>query len=121
MNKKIVIRYSEAFKIEVVKRYEETGMTQVEIKEMYGILGNQTISNWIRKYGKESSQNKILRVEKPGELDRLKALEKENDKLKKALADAHIKQITTESFVEAVGDLMGMSVEELKKKFGEKS
>ena len=119
MNKITIMRYSESFKIEVVQRYEESGHSKSEISKMYGIKGGATLTLWVRKYGKPSSKNRIIRVEKPEEKDRLKALKKENDKLKKALADAHIKQITSESFLEAVSELMGMSVEELKKKFGD--
>lgn len=120
MNKQTIVRYSESFKIEAVRDYEESGLTRAEIRKKYGILGSQTFSNWIVKYGKQESQNRILRVEKPNEQNRLKSLEKENDKLKKALADAHIRQITTDNFLEAVSELMNLSVDELKKKFGDK-
>ncbi|MBL1280730.1 MAG: transposase [Fluviicola sp.] len=121
MNKVKTIRYSEAFKLEVVKDYEESQLTRSEVSEKYGIKGGATLSCWLRKYGKKSSLNKIIRVEKPEERNQLKSLQLENDKLKKALADSYIKQITSESFLEAASELMGLTVEELKKKFGEKS
>jgi transposase len=115
-----VVRYSEAFKLEVVKRYEESSLTKQEIRKLYGIQGSATLDHWLVKYGKESLLNRIIRVEKPDERKRLKELEAENQKLKNALAQAHIKQVTSESFLEVVSEMMGMSVEELKKKFGEK-
>jgi transposase len=115
-----VVRYSEAFKLEVVKRYEESSLTRQEISKLYGIKGSITLNRWLEKYGKESLLNRIIRVEKPDERKRLKELEAENQKLRNALAQAHIKQVTSESFLEVVSEMMGMSIDELKKKLGEK-
>lgn len=119
MKKMTIIRYSESFKIEAVRHYERSGLSKKQTMEFYGIKGGATLNNWLRKYGNPSSQNRIIRVEKPDEKNRIKSLKDENDKLKKALADAHMKQITSENFLEAVSELMGISVEELKKKSGE--
>jgi|ERR1044071_2710549 transposase-like protein len=115
-----VVRYSEAFKLEVIKHYEQSSLTKHEIMKLYGIGGSVTFDRWLLKYGKESLLNRIIRVEKPDERKRLKELEAENQKLKNALAQAHIKQVTSESFLEVVSEMMGMSVEQLKKKLGEK-
>ena len=120
MNKMKIIRYSEAFKLEVIRQYEEGKMTQKEICRHYGINGAETLNNWLRKYGKSNLLNRIIRVEKPNEKSRLNALEAENKKLKEALASSYIKQITAESSLEVAAEIMGLTVEELKKKLGEK-
>lgn len=120
MERKTIIRYSESFKLEVIKQYEEGKMTRKEICCHYGIRGSETLNKWLRKYGKYNLLNRVVRVEKPDEKSRLKALEEENKKLKEALAISYLKQITAESSLEVAAEMMGLSVEELKKKLGEK-
>ena len=120
MKKKTIIRYSEAFKMEVISKYENGAMTRNEIYSQYGIRGAETLNKWLRKYGKYHLINRIVRVEKPDEQSRLKSLEQENKKLKEALADAYLRKVTAESTLEVAAEMMGLSVEELKKKLGEK-
>lgn len=120
MKKKTVIYYSEAFKLEVVKHYESNGLSMQETSKIYGIRGSETLRNWLRKYGKESSLNKVIRVEKPDEKNRLKELENEVKKLKEALADTYLLKVTAESTLEVAAEMMGLTIEELKKKLGEK-
>ena len=59
-------------------------------------------------------------MEKPNEKSRLKELELENKKLKEALAHAYIKQVTAENFMVVVSEMTGISIEDVKKKLGEK-
>lgn len=120
MKKRQTIRYSESFKLQLVKEYENSYLSVTELNKKYGITGGSTLSSWIKKYGQPSSQSKIIKVETPKEKDRLKALEKENRLLKEALSDQTIKAIVSESTLEAVAELLGMSLEDVKKKFGEK-
>lgn len=120
MKKRKVIFYSEAFKIEVVKHFETNRLSLQETSRMYGITGSATLKTWIRKYGKETSLNKVIRVEKPDEKKRLKELENEVKKLKVALADSHLREITAESTLEVAAEMMGLTPEELKKKLGVK-
>ena len=118
MKVRTIIRYSEAFKLEVVNKYAEGCMSQSEICKHYDIRGSATLNHWLRKYGKESLLNRIIRVEKHDEKSKLKNLEKENQKLKNALAEAHMRQITHESFLQVASEMMGISIAELKKKLG---
>lgn len=118
MKKRETIRYSEPFKLQVVEEYEKSYLTIAELQRKYCITGGQTIHSWIKKYGQPSSQSKIIKVETPKERDRLKALEKENKLLKEALSNQTVKAIISESTLEAVAEMLGMSMEEVKKKFG---
>lgn len=120
MKKKTVIIYSEAYKLEVVNHYETSSLTMQETSKMFGIAGSETLKNWLRKYGKTSSLNKVIRVEKPDEKKRLKELELEVKKLKEALADTYLRKVTAESTLEVAAEMMGLTIEELKKKLGEK-
>ena len=45
------IRYSEAFKLEVVREVEAGGLAFDGVSQKYGIQGSTTWSNWVRKYG----------------------------------------------------------------------
>lgn len=120
MKRKTIICYSEAFKLEVVNHYESNRLTMQETSKIFGISGSETLKNWLRKYGKASSLNKVIRVEKPDEKNRLKELEKEVKKLKEALADTYLRKVTAESTLEVAAEMMGLTIDELKKKLGEK-
>ncbi len=48
-------RYSEAFKRQVVKEYEE-GVSASHLRKKHGIGGNMTIARWVQKYGKGRKQ-----------------------------------------------------------------
>jgi transposase-like protein len=114
-----IVRYSESFKLEVIKHYETSGLSKHEICILYGIKGADTLSRWLSKYGKSSLLNRIIKVEKPDEKSRLKELENENKKLKEALAHAYLKQVTAENFLSVVSEMTGISIEAIKKKLGE--
>jgi transposase-like protein len=120
MKRKTIIRYSEAFKLEVISKYEQGTMTQKELCLQYGINGGETLNKWLRKYGKYNLLNRIVRVEKPNEKHRLKELEMEVKKLKEALADTYLRKVTAESTLEVAAEMMGLTIDELKKKLGEK-
>lgn len=120
MKRRTIIRYSEAFKMEVVKHYESSVLTMGETRRMFGIKGGETLKKWLRTYGKTSSLNKVIRVEKPDEKSRMKELENEVKKLKEALADTYLRKVTAESTLEVAAEMMGLTIEELKKKLGEK-
>jgi transposase-like protein len=91
-----------------------------QTRKLYGIRGSETLQKWLRKYGNKTSLNRVIRVENPGEKNRLKELEKENKKLKEALADAYLRKVTAESTLEVAAEMMGLTLEELKKRLGEK-
>lgn len=103
-----VIRYSESFKLEVVRSLE-TGRhpTPSAAMHAYGVKGLGTVQGWIRKYGKGHLLRRVLRVETADERNELKRLKQEVRKLKDALADAHldlrIERAYTEIACEAAG------------------
>ena len=59
-------------------------------------------------------------MEKPDERKRMKELQAEIRQLKEALADAYVRQITAESTLEVVAEMVGIPLEDLKKKRGKK-
>lgn len=105
-----VVRYSEAFKLEVVRDLGSGKLSSIsEANRRYGITGSMTVVGWLRKYGREDQLPRVLRVEKPGEGDQLKKLKQENDRLKRALADEHLRASLYESWFEEACASFGVS------------
>ncbi len=69
---KVNYRYSEAFKLKIGSEIEKGSLTVSEAMQLYEISGNNTIYNWLRKYGKNHLINKIVRIEMKDEKSSLK-------------------------------------------------
>ncbi len=93
-------RYSMAFKHHVVSEVESGRLSLTKARQRYGIGGAVTISQWIRKFGKNHLLPKVVRVETPKERDRVRTQTKRIRELESALADAHIKIMAYESLIE---------------------
>ena len=116
--KKRIIRYSEAFKMEVVASLESGEVDGIpQAKERFGVTGATTVQSWLCKYGKNHLIPKVIHVEKPNEKRRIEELRKENDRLKKALADAHMESVLYRSWFEVACEKFGVEdIESFKKK-----
>lgn len=115
-SKKETIRYSEAFKSQVVKEVESGELSCHQARRKYGIGGVNTVQYWIRRMGKLESLPKVIRVEKPDEKDQIKELEKQVRQLKEALADTHVRFLIAETQFEIVCKQQGLDAAEIKKK-----
>ena len=120
MNKKgqnsAAIRYSEAFKREVVWELEREQLPFEHVRRKYGINGNSVVQRWVRKYG-NGSRGKIIRVETPKEIDELKRLKERVRHLESALADANIELALEKACTQMACERAGISdVEDFKKK-----
>ena len=62
------IRYSQAFKMAVVREVEDRDLPFEHVRRRYGIRGVWTVQKWVRQYG-NGSRGKIVRVEKPNEIN----------------------------------------------------
>jgi transposase-like protein len=110
------IRYSEAFKMEVVRELEAGGLAFDAISLKYGIKGKMTVARWVRRYG-NGTRGKVIRVEKPDELNELKRLAERVRKLESALADANIEAALERAYTRLACQRAGITdVAEFKKK-----
>jgi transposase-like protein len=109
------IRYSETFKMGVVREVEERDLPFEHVRRKYGILGCDTVQAWVRKYGK-GPRGKRIRVEKPEEINEVARLRAELRRVKEALADAHVDLALERAFSEVACQRIGMDPEEFKKK-----
>lgn len=89
MERKCVIRYSEAFKLQVVRELEEGRHASVfAAQEAYGIRGQGTVKRWAERYGREHLNRRLIRVETSKDRDELKRLKARLRELERALGDA---------------------------------
>jgi len=112
------IRYSEAFKLQVLREVEEGRFESGYAAERaYGIGGRGAVGRWARKYGKEHLEGKVIRVEKPKERDEIKELRQRVRELERALADAHLEHRFDEAYLRVACRAAGIEdVGDFKKK-----
>lgn len=118
MKTKPLIRYSESFKLQVLRELEEGKFpSRAAAERAYGIGGQSTIEKWIRKYGLTHLQRKVVRVQTPKEVDELKELRREVRKLKEALADSHLDNRMGEAYLQIACRMAGIEdLDDFKKK-----
>jgi transposase-like protein len=116
LQKSHVVRYSEAFKQQVIQELESGDLNIYQLTRKYGIKSFSTVQYWLRRRGKLDLLPKLIRVEKPNEKDKVKELEKQIRQLKEALADTQVRYLIAETQLEIVCKQQGLDPEEIKKK-----
>jgi len=113
-----LVRYSEAFKLQVVRELEEGKYQSCnEACRAYGIGGLVTVQRWLRAYGKGHLVRRVVRVETPEERSELRKLKDRVRELEKALCDAHLDLRLSESYLELACEAGGIEdVDAFKKK-----
>jgi transposase len=109
------IRYSEAFKMALVRELEAQDLPFEHVRRKYGILGSDTVQQWVRQYG-NGTRGKRIRVERPKEINELARLKAELRRAKEALADAHIDLALERAYTQLACERAGVDVAEFKKK-----
>ena len=111
-------RYSEAFKLTVVREIAEGRWRgPLEAAEAYRVSWG-AVSRWMEDYGYGHLRKRVVRVDTKGGKDELKRLKAENRRLKESLADAHIDLKLSEAFFEIVCERQGLDAADVKKKLG---
>jgi len=116
------IRYSEAFKLEVIRQLEARKYSSpYAASQAYGVSVGM-VAYWARKYGKMHLLGKVVRVETPKEVSELQELRKRVRQLEKALVDAEIDRRLEKAYVEIACRAAGINdVDEFKKKHAGKA
>lgn len=117
MNEKKTIRYSEAFRLNVIGEIE-TGKFSgpFAAAQAYGIKGSETVTGWLRRYGRTDLMKQKVLITTMEEHDEKKALRKRVSDLEKALADTHMKGLLGDAYLEIACERLGMDPAEFKKK-----
>ena len=112
-----VVRYSEAFKQQVVSAVESGRFgSPFEAATVYGIRGQGTVSRWLQQYGRGQLLKKVVRVQSTDEVDQVRRLRREVRELKEALADAHVSEALTRAYLELLSEQSGVDLDSFKKK-----
>lgn len=113
---KAAIRYSEAFKMAVVRELEQNQESFEQMRRKYGIGGCSTVQKWVRRYG-NGTRGKVIRVETPEAINEQERLKQRVRLLERALADANIDLALERQFTRLACERAGIKdVAEFKKK-----
>lgn len=111
-----VIRYSEAFKMQLVRELESQEISLSECRRKYGVGGTFTLQRWVSKYG-NGRIGKVIRVEKPEEINEKEQLKRRVRALERALADTNIDLALERQYTRLACERAGINdVAEFKKK-----
>jgi transposase-like protein len=116
MKPKETIRYSEAFKQQVVSELESGKFAGAfKAGKAYGIYCG-TIQGWLHKYGRSDLMRRKVTITTMAEQDENKTLKKRVRELEKTLADTHMKELLGEAYLQIACKRLGVEMEEFKKK-----
>jgi transposase-like protein len=110
-----VIRYSQAFKMQAVREVENGTANAQAVQRKYGIKGVSTVMRWVRQLG-SGKYGKIIRVEKPDEINEGARLRSQLRQAKEALADAHMELALEKAYLAVACEQLDQTVEGFKKK-----
>jgi transposase-like protein len=115
---KDTIRYSEAFKLQVVRELEEGRHANCHSAgTAYGIGGAETVRRWVCEYGKNHLIGKVIHVSTTTERSELRKAKDRIRELERALSDAHLDIRLEQSYVKLACRAGGIDdVAEFKKK-----
>lgn len=117
MKRSEAVRYSEAFKQQVIRELEAGKfLGPSAAARAYGIRGSGTIKGWLRKYARGDLMPRRLTITTMAEADEKQALKQRVRALEKALADTHMKELLGAAYLELACKRLGLEVEEFKKK-----
>ncbi len=117
MRVRVIKRYSECFKRQAVAELEDgrfASITQARLH--HGIPGATTVQKWIKHYGRNHLQAKVVRVEKPDEQDRIREYKKRIAQLEQALGKTQAENVLNATFLKLACEQLGQEVESFKKK-----
>lgn len=116
------IRYSESFKIKVVREIESGLFRSFDsASRFYGIKGNSTIGKWLKKYGDPANKRKVIRVETQDERNETEHLKARIAELERAISDIKIQTCVHKAYFNIVCREFGVKdPEALKKSFDKK-
>lgn len=116
MKKEPVKRYSQALKQQVVREYEN-GASLYKLKQKYGIGGDQTIKNWISKYGKEGLRSELIVIQSVDDQIEVKEMKRRMNDLESALAESVLENRMLNATLEVASQHFDVDI---KKNFGKR-
>ena len=96
MTKQVYKRYSEAFRIQVVREYEKEGASLNALTKRYGV-SHRTLQKWIEKYSIQGIRHQFMIIQTPEEQDQMRVLQERNKQLEKLVAQLSLDKLMLES------------------------
>ncbi len=116
MQDRLIRRYSLCFKRRVIAELEEGRFASIEaVRAHYGIGGSTTVQAWLRRYGKNHLQAKVVCVQTPDEADQIRELKAEIKRLEQALGQTQAQRILEEQYLKLACEELGQDVDAFKK------
>ncbi|MEI8197213.1 MAG: transposase [Phycisphaerae bacterium] len=117
MRERIIRRYSECFKRQVVSDLESGRFASVgQARAHYEIKGSTTVNTWLSRYGQGHLRAKVVRVEKPDEADRVRELQGQVAALQRALGQTQAENLLNAEYLKLACVRLGEAPEAFKKK-----
>lgn len=117
MVQRTVVRYSSCFKRQVVADLESGRLSSIEAaRSHYGIGGGATIQRWLDQLGKNHLQAKVVRVQRPDEVQQMRQLRQRIEELERALGRTQAQNLLHAEYLKQACDALGEDVESFKKK-----
>lgn len=113
-------RYSEAFKLAILREISEGRKTVTACQRHYG-CSSAAIYKWMKKYNRLDLYKTTIRIEMPDEKQKLKELQSRIAALEKALADTHLECLKAQAERDLALDELGKPRETFLKKGDSKS
>lgn len=117
MQKERVKRYSQSFKQQVVKEYED-GTSIYKLKQKYGIGGHLTIQRWVEKYSRTGYRSEVVRIQTVEDHLEVQAMKERITKLESALSESVLENRMLKATIDTANEALDMDI---KKNFGKKS
>lgn len=116
MQDRMVRRYSSCFKRRVIWELESGRFASIQaVRAHYGIGGATTVQKWLKRYGKNHLQAKVVRVETPDEAAQIRELQAKVKQLEQALGQTQAQKILEEQYLKLACQELGQDVETFKK------
>ena len=114
---KLIKRYSQAFKQQVVREYE-TGASTYSLVQKYGIGDQKTVKRWVEEYGRSGYRTELVVIQSREDQMEFKAMKERISELEKALAESVLSGRMLDATLAVASQALSM---DLKKTFGKPS
>jgi transposase len=91
----------------VVRELETSGLAFSALAAKYGIKGTATVQRWVRKYG-NGTRGKVIRVEKPEEIDQTQKLKERVRVLERTVGSLHVELALERAYTEIACERAGI-------------
>jgi transposase-like protein len=92
----------------VVHEVEAGGLAFNAVARKYGIRGSGTVQWWVRKYG-NGTRGKVIRVEKPEEIDQTAKLKERVRVLERTVGSLHVELAVERAYTEIACERAGIA------------